>query len=80
MKNFDIPDKYKSNIISRIKQSRKLEDPRKKDFSPTVIDFGEATFLIARHLGFVTVLKMQLKLLTKQLMKTKINEFFCLAK
>lgn len=52
MKNFDIPDIYKSSIISRLKGFRKSEDPRKKDFSPTELDFGPVKFLIARHFGF----------------------------
>jgi 4-hydroxy-3-methylbut-2-enyl diphosphate reductase len=52
MKKFDIPDHYRSSIISKIKEKRKLLDPRKKDFSPTIIDFGSVTFLIARHFGF----------------------------
>jgi 4-hydroxy-3-methylbut-2-enyl diphosphate reductase len=52
MKKFDIPDHYRSSIISKIKEKRKLLDPRKKDFSPTILDFGAVTFLIARHFGF----------------------------
>ena len=31
---------------------RKIQDPRKKDFSPTLLDFGPVRFLIARHFGF----------------------------
>ena len=52
MKKFDIPDHYKSPIISKVKAMRKLEDPRKKDFSPTALDFGNVTFIISRHFGF----------------------------
>lgn len=52
MKKFDIPLRYRSSIISRIKELRKSDDPRKKDFSPTVLDFGQVKFLIARHFGF----------------------------
>lgn len=52
MKKFEIPAHYKSSIISRIKNLRKLDDPRKKDFSPTRLDFGPVIFLIARHFGF----------------------------
>jgi len=52
MKKFDIPNYYRSPIISRIKELRKTEDPRKKDFSPTALDFGPVKFLIARHFGF----------------------------
>ena len=52
MKQFDIPDKYRSGLISKIKQMRKLDDPRKKDYSPTIVDLGSVVFLIARHFGF----------------------------
>lgn len=52
MKQFEIPAFYRSPIISEVKAKRKLEDPRKKDFSPTLLDFGKIRFLIARHFGF----------------------------
>ena len=52
MKKFDIPEIYKSSIINRIKEKRKNDDPRKKDFSPTELDFGSVKFYIARHFGF----------------------------
>jgi len=52
MKQFEVPEFYRSPIISKVKAKRKLEDPRKKDFSPTEINFGKITFLIARHFGF----------------------------
>lgn len=52
MKKFDIPVYYRSLIISLVKDARKIMDPRKKDYSPTVLDFGPVKFLIARHFGF----------------------------
>ncbi|HEY1038049.1 MAG TPA: 4-hydroxy-3-methylbut-2-enyl diphosphate reductase [Bacteroidia bacterium] len=52
MKSFNIPEFYRSPLISSIKQIRKAKDPRKKDFSPTYIDFGPVAFYIARHFGF----------------------------
>jgi 4-hydroxy-3-methylbut-2-enyl diphosphate reductase len=52
MKKFNIPDFYKSTIISRIKDYRKNDDPRKKNFIPTILDFGSVRFFIARHFGF----------------------------
>jgi len=52
MKQFDIPTTYRSSFISTIKKSRKETDPRKKDFTPTLLDFGPVQFLIARHFGF----------------------------
>lgn len=52
MKSFDIPSFYKSSIIGKVKAARKADDPRKKDFSPTELDFGPVSFLIPRHFGF----------------------------
>lgn len=52
MKTFNVPEFYRSSIISKVKQYRKLQDPRKKDNSPTVLDFGAVHYLIARHFGF----------------------------
>jgi 4-hydroxy-3-methylbut-2-enyl diphosphate reductase len=52
MKKFEIPQFYRSSIISKIKQSRTDNDPRKKDYSPTLLDFGPVRFYLARHFGF----------------------------
>ena len=52
MKQFDVPDFYRSPIIGKIKSLRRDSDPRKKDFTPTLLDFGPVRFLIARHFGF----------------------------
>ncbi|MBL3654659.1 4-hydroxy-3-methylbut-2-enyl diphosphate reductase [Fulvivirga sediminis] len=52
MKKFDIPAYYKSSITGKIKEARRILDPRKKDFTPTELDFGPVKFYIARHFGF----------------------------
>lgn len=52
MKNFNIPNIYRSSFITRIKNARKDSDPRKKDFTPTLLDFGSVRFYLARHFGF----------------------------
>ncbi|WP_022835960.1 4-hydroxy-3-methylbut-2-enyl diphosphate reductase [Salisaeta longa] len=52
MRQFDVPVFYRSPIISTVKDARKATDPRKKDFAPSVIDFGPVRFKIARHFGF----------------------------
>ena len=52
MKTFDIPTYYRSPIISRVKAIRTKYDKRKKDFSPTRLDFGNIEFILARHFGF----------------------------
>lgn len=51
-KKFDIPEIYKSDIIRRVKESRQILDPRKKDLSPVMVDFGPVRFLVPRHFGF----------------------------
>ena len=52
MKAFHIPDLYKSSIIGGIKETRRLQDKLKKDYTPTVLDYGTVKFLISRHFGF----------------------------
>jgi len=52
MKQFDIPQFYRSSFITRIKNSRKDDDPKKKDYTPTLLDFGPVRFYLARHFGF----------------------------
>ncbi len=52
MKSFDIPEFYRSPLISAVKTYRRLQDPRKKDLSPSVLNFGPVVFYLARHFGF----------------------------
>lgn len=52
MKTFDIPDYYRSSIITPLKEFRRKRDKLKRDFTPTMLDFGPIRFLIARHFGF----------------------------
>src|SRR3982751_1800028 len=52
MKTFNVPDFYRSPVITKVKLYRKTQDPRKKDNSPTVLDFGPVKYYIARHFGF----------------------------
>ena len=52
MKNFDIPIYYKSNIIQKVKEIRKSRDHYKKDFTPTILDFGPLKIYLPRHFGF----------------------------
>ncbi len=52
MKQFSVPNIYRSNLISSIKNKRKLNDKLKKDFTPTLLDFGNLQIFLARHFGF----------------------------
>ena len=52
MKTFNIPEFYRSPLIHTVKTLRKKHDKLKKDLSPTRLDFGNFTILMARHFGF----------------------------
>jgi 4-hydroxy-3-methylbut-2-enyl diphosphate reductase len=52
MKKFNVPNIYRSSLISAIKEKRKQDDKLKKDFSPTLLDFGPIQIYLARHFGF----------------------------
>ncbi len=52
MKQFNVPNVYRSKLISSIKNLRKQKDKLKKDFSPTILDMGVLQIFLARHFGF----------------------------
>jgi len=52
MKKFNVPSIYRSPLLSAIKNKRKDADKMKKDFSPTLLDFGKVQIYLARHFGF----------------------------
>jgi 4-hydroxy-3-methylbut-2-enyl diphosphate reductase len=52
MKQFEVPNIYRSRLISAVKSRRKQQDKLKKDFTPTLLDFGPIQVWLARHFGF----------------------------
>ena len=52
MKKFNVPLLYRSPLIAAIKNKRKEQDKMKKDFTPTLLDFGPIQIYLARHFGF----------------------------
>ncbi len=52
MKTFNVPIIYRSPLISSIKNRRKQADKMKKDYSPSLLDFGPVRIHLARHFGF----------------------------
>lgn len=79
MKAFNVPEFYRSPIISKIKQYRKLQDPRKKDNSPTLLDFGAVQFLIARHFGFCYGVENAIEISFKALDENQGKRIFLLS-
>jgi len=79
MKKFDIPVHYKSSFITQIKNSRKLDDPRKIDFSPTLLDFGPVRFYLARHFGFCYGVENAIEIAYKTIEENPGKRFFLLS-
>ncbi len=79
MKKFDIPDFYRSSLINRIKTYRKQTDPRKKDFTPTILDFGPVEFKIARHFGFCYGVENAIEIAYKTLQKNPDKNIYLLS-
>jgi 4-hydroxy-3-methylbut-2-en-1-yl diphosphate reductase len=52
MKTFEVPIFYRSPLITAVKENRKKNDKLKKDFTPTLLDFGSVHIYLARHFGF----------------------------
>ena len=52
MKQFNVPIIYRSPLIAAVKNHRKQLDKMKKDFTPTLLDFGPVQIYVARHFGF----------------------------
>lgn len=51
-REFEVPAYYRSPSIALVKLARKESDPRKRELSPSLLDFGPVRFKIARHFGF----------------------------
>src|SRR4051794_16557319 len=52
MKKFNVPNIYRSSLIGAVKNKRREGDKLKKDFRPTLLDFGSVKIYLARHFGF----------------------------
>ena len=79
MRKFEIPEHYKSSIISAIKRKREALDPKRKDYSPTVLDFGKAVFFIARHFGFCFGVQNAVEIAYDTLERNKGKRIFLLS-
>jgi 4-hydroxy-3-methylbut-2-enyl diphosphate reductase len=79
MKTFEIPAFYRSPIIGRVKGWRKLQDPRKRDFSPTVLNFGTVTLILPRHFGFCYGVENAIEIAYKALQENVGKRIFLLS-
>ena len=79
MRQFDVPTFYQSPIISTVKDARQATDPRKKDLSPSVIDFGPVRFKIARHFGFCFGVEQAIEIAYEALAENPDKRIFLLS-
>jgi 4-hydroxy-3-methylbut-2-en-1-yl diphosphate reductase len=79
MKTFNVPEFYRSPLISKVKQFRKIQDPRKKDTSPTVLDFGPVKYYVARHFGFCYGVENAIEIAFKALEENPGKRIFLLS-
>ncbi|HET9277626.1 MAG TPA: 4-hydroxy-3-methylbut-2-enyl diphosphate reductase [Flavitalea sp.] len=52
MKTFNVPIIYRSPLVNAVKNNRKQQDKMKRDYTPTLLDFGLLKIYLARHFGF----------------------------
>lgn len=79
MKNFSIPDNYRSPLIAAIKQFRKQQDKLKKDFSPTLLDLGTLKIYLARHFGFCYGVENAIEIAFRTIQENKGKNIFLLS-
>lgn len=79
MKQFEVPNGYRSRLISAIKQKRKEQDKLKKDYSPTLLDLGKFKFHLARHFGFCYGVENAIDIAYKTIEENKGKRIFLLS-
>ena len=79
MKTFIVPNIYRSPLISAIKNKRKAADRLKKDFSPTLLDFGPVHIYLARHFGFCYGVENAIDIAFKTLAENEGKRIFLLS-
>lgn len=82
-RQFDVPEFYRSPVIGPVKAVRRAQDPRKKDLSPSVLDFGPLRVVLARHFGFCfgveNAIEIAYKALDENPEKAKAGRIFLLS-
>lgn len=79
MKTFNIPDFYRSPLIQKIKEYRKAQDPKRRDFSPSVLNYGRLVYYIPRHFGFCYGVENAIEIAFKALNENPDKRIFLLS-
>ncbi|MBS4042525.1 MAG: 4-hydroxy-3-methylbut-2-enyl diphosphate reductase [Chitinophagaceae bacterium] len=79
MKQFDVPHIYKSSLLSSIKEQRKQDDRLKKDFTPTLLNYGSLQIYLARHFGFCYGVENAIEIAFKTIEENKGKKIYLLS-
>jgi 4-hydroxy-3-methylbut-2-enyl diphosphate reductase len=79
MRSFEVPNFYRSPLISAIKEKRKAADKLKKDFSPTCLDLGPIQLFLARHFGFCYGVENAIEIAFRTLKENPAKRIFLLS-
>jgi 4-hydroxy-3-methylbut-2-enyl diphosphate reductase len=79
MKQFEVPNFYRSELISNIKNKRRENDKLKKDFSPTFLEYGNLHIYLARHFGFCYGVENAIEIAFKTVEENKGKRIFLLS-
>jgi 4-hydroxy-3-methylbut-2-enyl diphosphate reductase len=79
MKQFNVPNIYRSNLITAVKEKRRQDDKLKKDFSPTLLHLGALQIFLARHFGFCYGVENAIEIAFKTIDENKGKRIFLLS-
>jgi len=80
VKSFDVPQQYRSPLITAIKHSRRSADKLKKDFSPTIITLdNKLEILLSRHFGFCYGVENAIEIAFKAIKENKGKKIYLLS-
>jgi 4-hydroxy-3-methylbut-2-en-1-yl diphosphate reductase len=79
MKQFEVPEFYRSPLISEIKKKRKDADKLKKDFTPTYLEVNGVQFYLARHFGFCYGVENAIEIAFRAVEENKGKRIFLLS-
>jgi 4-hydroxy-3-methylbut-2-en-1-yl diphosphate reductase len=79
MKSFNVPEHYRSPLISAIKHKRKGDDKMKKDFTPTILNAGTLKVILARHFGFCYGVENAIEIAFRAVEENKGKRIFLLS-
>jgi 4-hydroxy-3-methylbut-2-enyl diphosphate reductase len=79
MKQFEVPNIYRSSLISAVKAKRRLQDKLKKDFTPTLLNFGPVQIYLARHFGFCYGVENAIEIAFKTIEENQGRRIFLLS-